>query len=67
MLNELIWKFEVPSKVKAFVWFTVLNQINANNVLHVRRPNKALSPDVCARRANGSGSPSHLFFYCLET
>lgn len=48
LLDTFIWKAKIPFKVKAFVWTVVLQRMNANDLLQRCRPNKVLSPNVCA-------------------
>ena len=61
--TNLIWKAEVPSKVKMMVWL-LLNGIyyNTSNVIQKRRPSIALSPDWCVWCKNTSESIATYFF-----
>ena len=63
-LDKPIWKSKVPSKVKSFIWTVVLNRINTNDILQVRRPHKAISPYVFVMCGANSESVSHLFLHC---
>ena len=42
----------------------MLNRINTNDILQVRRPHKAISPYVCVMCGVNSESVSHLFLHC---
>ena len=64
ILSNFFWKIKAPSKVKAFVWTAVLNRINTNDLLQIRRPNKALSPNVCVMCFQSAETNSHLFLHC---
>ncbi|RVW92050.1 hypothetical protein CK203_037097 [Vitis vinifera] len=42
-----LWEgFVVPFKVKSFVWLVAHKKINTNDLLQLRRPYKAFSPDI---------------------
>ena len=45
--TKFIWKSKVLLKVKAFVWIVAHKKVNTNDMLQLRRPSKALSPDWC--------------------
>ena len=64
LLDKLIWKSKSPSKVKAFIWIVVFNQINTNDTLQKRRPLITLSPNICIMRGLDSKSGALHFSYC---
>lgn len=64
ILFKYFWKIKAPSDVKNFVWTAELNRINTNDFLQTRRPNKALSPNVCMTCLRSSETSSHLFLRC---
>ncbi|RVW46701.1 hypothetical protein CK203_113650 [Vitis vinifera] len=45
--TKFVWKSQVSFKVKAFVWFVAHKKVNTNELLQLRRPHKALSPNIC--------------------
>ena len=45
--TKLVWNSQVPFKIKSFVWLVAHKKVNINNMLQLRRPYKALSPDIC--------------------
>ncbi|RVX23795.1 LINE-1 reverse transcriptase-like [Vitis vinifera] len=45
--SKFVWNSQVPFKVKSFVWLVAHKKVNTNDMLQVRRPYKALSPDIC--------------------
>lgn len=53
-----------PFKVKAFAWTMVLNKANTNDLLQIRRPHMALSPNVCVFCFKEEETHSHLFLLC---
>ena len=46
LIDKPIWKSKAPSIVKSFIWTTMLNRINTNDIWQVRRLYKAVFPDV---------------------
>ena len=44
---KFVWNSQVPFKVKSFVWLVAHKKVNTNDMLQVRRPYKAHSPDIC--------------------
>ncbi|RVW20057.1 LINE-1 retrotransposable element ORF2 protein, partial [Vitis vinifera] len=44
---QFVWNAQVPFKVKSFVWLVAHKKVNTNDLLQLRRPYKALSPDIC--------------------
>ncbi|RVW70579.1 hypothetical protein CK203_060646 [Vitis vinifera] len=55
------------SKVKSFVWLMAHKKVNSNDMLQVRRPYKALSPDICILCMKHGESADHLFLHCSLT
>ncbi|RVW87682.1 LINE-1 retrotransposable element ORF2 protein [Vitis vinifera] len=45
-LTKFVWNAQVPFKVKSFVWLVAHKKVNTNDLLQLRRPYKALSPDI---------------------
>ena len=45
--SKFVWNSQVPFKMKSFVWLVAHKKVNTNDMLQVRRPYKALSPDIC--------------------
>ncbi|RVX09479.1 Transposon TX1 uncharacterized 149 kDa protein [Vitis vinifera] len=58
---------QVPFKVKSFVWLVAHKKVNTNDMLQVRRPYKALSPDICILCMKHGESADHLFLHCSLT
>lgn len=50
----------MPSKVQAFIWTVVLNKVNSNNMLQMRIPYKALSPNICVMCIRSEETHGHL-------
>ncbi|RVW59906.1 hypothetical protein CK203_086943 [Vitis vinifera] len=44
--TKFVWNVQVPFKVKSFVWLVAHKKVNTNDLLQLRRPYKALSPDI---------------------
>ncbi|RVX10571.1 putative ribonuclease H protein [Vitis vinifera] len=44
--TKFVWNAQVPFKVKSFVWLVAHKKVNTNDLLQLRRPYKALSPDI---------------------
>ena len=63
-LSKFIWKSQVPFKVKSFVWLVAHKKVNTNDMLQLRRPYKALSPDICILYMKHGESANHLFLHC---
>ncbi|RVW90395.1 hypothetical protein CK203_045762 [Vitis vinifera] len=60
--SKFVWNSQVPFKVKSFVWLVAHKKVNTNDMLQVRRPYKALSPDICILCMKHGESADHLFF-----
>ena len=58
--TKFVWNFQVPFKVKAFVWLVAYKKVNTNDLLQLRRPHKALSPDICKLCMKQGKSTDHL-------
>ncbi|RVW35470.1 Transposon TX1 uncharacterized 149 kDa protein [Vitis vinifera] len=52
--TKFVWKSQVPFKVKAFVWLMAHKKVNTNELLQLRRPHKALSPDISSQDGLGT-------------
>ncbi|RVX16129.1 hypothetical protein CK203_014542 [Vitis vinifera] len=65
--TKFVWKSQVPFKVKAFVWLVTHKKVNTNDLLQLRRPHKALSPDICKLCMEQGESVDHLFLHCSVT
>lgn len=55
----------MASKVEALVWTVVLNKINTNDLSQIRRPHKAISPNICVMHLSSGDAHNHLFLHCL--
>ncbi|KAJ9697646.1 hypothetical protein PVL29_006989 [Vitis rotundifolia] len=62
--TKFVWNSQVPFKVKAFVWLVAHKKVNTNDMLQLRRPHKALSPDICKLCMEQGESADHLFLHC---
>ena len=51
---------------RALTWFNN-KKVNTNDMLQVRRPYKALSPDICILCMKHGESADHLFLHCSLT
>ncbi|RVW69473.1 Transposon TX1 uncharacterized 149 kDa protein [Vitis vinifera] len=61
--SKFVWKSQVPFKVKAFVCLVAHKKVNTNDLLQLRRPHKALSPDISSQDGMGpSKSISDMMF-----
>ena len=58
--TKFVWNFQVPFKVKAFIWLVAYKKVNTNDLLQLRRPHKALSPDICKLCMKQRESTDHL-------
>ncbi|RVW25098.1 hypothetical protein CK203_113759 [Vitis vinifera] len=65
--SKFVWNSQVPFKVKSFVWLVAHKKVNTNDMLQVRRPYKALSPDICILCMKHGESADHLFLHCSLT
>ena len=48
----------------AFAWLVAPKKVNTNDLLQLRRPHKALSPDICKLCMKQGESADHLFLHC---
>ena len=62
--TKFVWNSQVPFKVKAFAWLVAYKKVNTNDLLQLRRPHKALSPDICKLCMKQGESVDHLFLHC---
>ena len=65
--TKFIWNSQVPFKVKFFVWLVAHKKVNTNDLLQLRRPYKALSPDICILCMKHGESVDNLFLHCSLT
>ncbi|WJZ91342.1 hypothetical protein VitviT2T_010423 [Vitis vinifera] len=65
--SKFVWNSQVPFKVKSSVWLVAHKKVNTNDMLQVRRPYKALSPDICIMCMKYGESADHLFLHCSLT
>ena len=65
--SKFVWKSQVPFKVKSFVWLVAHKKVNTNDMLQLKRPYKALSPDICILCMKHGESADHLFLHCSLT
>ncbi|RVW51835.1 putative ribonuclease H protein [Vitis vinifera] len=56
-----------PSKLRPLVWLVAHKKVNTNDLLQLRRPHKALSPDICKLCMEQGESADHLFLHCSVT
>lgn len=66
-LAKRVWKAKVSQRVRAFLWFLILNHINTMDVIQRRRPNMTLSPYWCIMCMKDGESSNHIFLYCSFT
>ncbi|RVW35353.1 Transposon TX1 uncharacterized 149 kDa protein [Vitis vinifera] len=64
---KFVWNSQVPFKVKSFVCLVAHKKVNTNDMLQVRRPYKALSPDICILCMKHGESADHIFLHCSLT
>ncbi|RVW42142.1 Transposon TX1 uncharacterized 149 kDa protein [Vitis vinifera] len=62
--TKFVWIAQVPFKVKSFVWLVAHKKVNTNDLLQLRRPYKALSPDICKLCMKHGETVDHLFLHC---
>ena len=65
--TKFVWNSQVPFKVKSFVWLVAHKKVNTNDLLQLRRPHKALSPDICKLCMKHGETVDHLFLHCSLT
>ena len=65
--SKFVWKSQVPFKVKSFVWLVAHKKVSTNDMLQLRRPYKALTPDICILCMKHEKSADHLFLHCSLT
>ena len=64
--TKFFWNSQVPFKVKSFVQL-VTHKVNTNDLLQLKRPYKALSPNICNMCIKQGESADHLFLHCSLT
>ena len=64
--SKFVWNSQVHFKVKSFVWL-VAHKVNTNDLLQLRRPHKALSPDICKLCMKHGETVDNLFLHCSLT
>ncbi|RVW35114.1 putative ribonuclease H protein [Vitis vinifera] len=62
--TKFVWNAQIPFKVKSFVWLVAHKKVNTNDLLQLRRPYKALSPDICKLCMKHGETVDHLFLHC---
>ena len=65
--TKFVWNSQVPFNVKFFVWLVAHKKVNTNDLLQLRRPYKALSPDICKLCMRHGEPADHLFLHCSLT
>ncbi|RVW14640.1 Transposon TX1 uncharacterized 149 kDa protein [Vitis vinifera] len=65
--TKFVWNSQVPFKVKSFVWLVAHKKLNTNDLLQLRRPHKALSPNICKLCMKHGETVDHLFLHCSLT
>ncbi|RVW89791.1 hypothetical protein CK203_034414 [Vitis vinifera] len=60
--TKFVWNSQVPFKVKSFVWLVAHKKLNTNDLLQLRRPHKALSPNISKMDWVSPRSISDMFF-----
>ncbi|RVW91412.1 hypothetical protein CK203_038569 [Vitis vinifera] len=65
--TKFVWNSQVPFKVKSFVWLVAHKKVNTNDLLQLKRPHKALSPDICKLCMKHGEKVDHLFLHCSLT
>ena len=65
--TKFVWNSQVPFKVKSFVWLVAHKKVNTNDLLQLRRPHKAFSPDICKLCMKHGETVDHLFLHCSLT
>ncbi|XP_058726135.1 uncharacterized protein LOC131597454 [Vicia villosa] len=62
---ELLWKLDVPFKIKAFGWRLFLNRLPVKDLLEIRGIHFPLDELKCLFCDNSLENSNHLFFSCL--
>ena len=65
--TNFVWNSQVSFKDKSFVCLVAHKKVNTNDLLQLRRPYKALSPDICNLYMKHGESTNHLFLHCSLT
>ncbi|RVW87655.1 3-hydroxyisobutyryl-CoA hydrolase 1 [Vitis vinifera] len=53
-----------PHALKSLGWLVAHKKVNTNDLLQLKRPYKALSPDICKLCMKQRESTNHLFLHC---
>ena len=61
--TNFVWKSQVPFKIKSFVWLMAHKKVNTNDLLQLRRSDKALSPNICKLCIKHGELTDHLFLH----
>ena len=62
--TKFVWNSQVPFKVKSFVQLVAHKKEIINDLLQLKRPYKAFSPDICKLCMRHEELVDHLFLYC---
>ncbi|RVW66276.1 putative ribonuclease H protein [Vitis vinifera] len=65
--SKFVWNSQIPFKVQSFIWLVAHKKVNTNDMLQVRRPYKALNPDICILCMKHGESADHIFLQCSLT
>ena len=63
--TKFVWNSQVPFKVKVFIWLVAHKKVTTNDLLQLRRPHKALSPDIYKLCMKQGELADHLFLHCF--
>lgn len=63
-LIAAIWNFEIPKKVKVFLWSLVYRSLNTQDYLQKKCKNWTIPPSVCSMCNRDGESLDHLFIHC---
>ena len=64
---KLIWKCNIPHKIKVFAWLVALGRVNTCDMLQKRRSYCAFSPSWCVLCKREGETGDHLFIHCRFT
>ncbi|RVW63734.1 LINE-1 retrotransposable element ORF2 protein [Vitis vinifera] len=62
-----LWPLSSSGLFSSFIWLVAHKKVNTNDMLQVRRPYKALSPDICILCMKHGESADHIFLHCSLT
>ncbi|KAA0058980.1 uncharacterized protein E6C27_scaffold98G001710 [Cucumis melo var. makuwa] len=63
-LLEIIWKSNIPMKIKFFMWCLIQRRISTMEVIQQRMSNTLLQPNWCVLCNKDNESGNHLFLRC---